>query len=112
MSQTEQLIRMRIEILNNESDRSKDEIFKIKLSDAEVLALNTLYPYDKTKKCIDEDNLRLKNWCVRCAIELYKRKDTSGVLNYSENGLNITYMKGLLPDELINELVPKAGAIK
>ena len=56
MSQEEQFEKMRLEILGNSADRSKDDIFKSKLDDAEIVALNTLYPYDLTKTTI-EDNI-------------------------------------------------------
>ena len=112
MSEEEQLKRMRLEILKDSNNISLDDTFKIKLDDAEVIALNTLYPYDKTKISIDENDKRLKNWQTRCAIILYNKTDSTNVQSYSENGLTVSFMKGLLPDELINELVSKAGAIK
>ena len=49
MSQEEQLKKMRLEILGDVANQSKDEEFKSKLDDAEIVALNTLYPYDLTK---------------------------------------------------------------
>lgn len=112
MSEEEQLKRMRLEILKDSNNISLDDTFKIKLDDAEVIALNTLYPYDKTKTSIDENDKRLKNWQTRCAIILYNKADSTNVQSYSENGLTVSFMKGLLPDELINELISKAGAIK
>ena len=46
MSQEEQLKKMRLEILGDVADDTKDEVFKLKLDDAEIVALNTLYPYE------------------------------------------------------------------
>ena len=112
MSQEEQLKKMRLEILGNVSDTSKDEVFILKLDDAEVVALNTLYPYEKTKTEIDTADKRLKNWQTRCAIELYKKIGTTNVQSYSENGLSVTFMTGLLSKELMGELIPKAGLPK
>lgn len=112
MSQEEQLFRMRLEILNDPSDRTEDEIFKSKLDDAEIIALNTLYPYDYEKKRLDRSNKRLANWQTRCAIELYRKMGTTNVQSYSENGLSVTYMTGLISSSLMNELVPKAGVPK
>ena len=112
MSQSEQLERMRIEILGNSTDNSKDEVFKIMLDDAEVVALNTLYPYDKKIKYMPEDK-RFRNWQTRCAIELYGKIGNSNVLSYSENGLSVTYLTGLISNSLMNELGPsKAGVIR
>lgn len=112
MSEEEQLKKMRLEILGDVSDESKDDVFKIKLDDAEVVALNTLYPYDNTKTEIDANNKRLRNWQTRCAIELYKKMGTTNVQSYSENGLSVSFMSGLISSELMRELVPNAGAIE
>ena len=113
MSQEEQLKKMRLEILGDVAKFDKDEIFKMKLDDAEIVALNTLYPYDLTKTTIDaENNKRLANWQTRCAIELYYKMDSTNVQSYSENGLSVTYLTGLISSELLNELVPKAGIPK
>lgn len=114
MDQIEQLKKMRLEILGDETNKSKDDIFKMKLDDAEIVALNTLFPYDLSKDTIDaENNKRLANWQTRCAIELYRKIGTTNVQSYSENGLSVTYLTGLISKELLNELTPpKAGAIK
>ena len=113
MSQEEQLKKMRLEILGDIANQSQDDVFKLKLDDAEIVALNTLYPYDLTKTTIDaENNKRLANWQTRCAIELYTKMDSTNVQSYSENGLSVTYLTGLISSELLNELVPKAGIPK
>ncbi len=113
MSQEEQLKKMRLEILGDVTDNTEDEVFKLKLDDAEIVALNTLYPYDLTKTTIDtENNKRLANWQTRCAIELYNKMENTNVQSYSENGLSVTYLTGLISSELLNELVPKAGIPK
>ena len=114
MDQIEQLKKMRLEILGDVTNKSKDDIFKTKLDDAEIVALNTLFPYDLSKDTIDaENNKRLANWQTRCAIELYRKMGTTNVQSYSENGLSVTYLTGLISKELLNELTPpKAGAIK
>lgn len=110
---SEQVKRMRLEILGDVADGTKDEVFKIKLDDAEVVALNTLYPYDYEQKEIDRTNKRLTNWQTRCAIELYKKMGTTNVQSYSENGLSVTYMTSLISTSLMNELrPPKAGIPK
>lgn len=113
MSQEEQLFKMRLEILDDIKDTTKDQLFKSKLDDAEVVALNTLYPYDYEEKKLDKSNKRLANWQTRCAIELYKKMGTTNVQSYSENSLSVTYMTGLLSSSLMSELrPPKAGVPK
>jgi len=112
MSEQRQIEKMRLEILSDITDKTMDEVFKSKLEDAETIALDALYPYDNTISRLPNDR-RLRNWQVRCAIELYKKSGTTNVQSYSENGLTVTYMTGLLSKELLNELSPpKAGVIK
>ena len=112
MSQEEQLTKMRLEILGDATDESKDDLFIDKLNDAEVVALNTLYPFNNEEQSLDTKNKRLANWQARCAIELYKKMGTTNVASYSENGLSVTFLTGLISTELLNELVPKAGVPK
>jgi fructose-1,6-bisphosphatase len=114
MSQEEQFEKMRLEILGNSADRSKDDIFKSKLDDAEIVALNTLYPYDLTKTSLNVDkNKRLANWQTRCAIELYSATSRLGISSYSENGMSATFLSSLVSSDLKNELrPPKAGIPK
>lgn len=111
MSQNEQLVKMRLEILGDINNSSKDEVFKSKLEDAEIVALDTLYPYDKTIQELPRER-RIKNWQTRCAIELYRKMGTTNVQSYSENGLSVTYLTGLISNELLSELLPKAGVPK
>lgn len=113
MSQEEQLKKMRLEILGDIANKSKDDVFKLKLDDAEIVALNTLFPYDLSKDTIDaENNKRLANWQTRCAIELYKAMERVGYQSYSENGLSVQFLTSLLSSDLLGELVPKAGIPK
>ena len=108
MSELEQLKRMRLEILKDSNNESLDDTFKIKLDDAEVVALNTLYPYNQEIQELP-NNYRIINWQTRCAIELYKKIGTTNVQSYSENGLSVTFLTGLISTSLMNELIPKAG---
>jgi hypothetical protein len=108
MSDTEQIQTMRLVLLKDIDDDSQDELFEIYLKNALAVLLNTLFPYDK-EATISEDDFRLRNWQVRCAIELYGATDRSGVQSYSENGLSVSYFASLVSTSLLNELNPKAG---
>lgn len=114
MDQIEQLKKMRLEILGDVTNKSKDDIFKMKLDDAEIVALNALFPYDLSKDTIDaENNKRLANWQTRCAIELYSATSRLGISSYSENGMSATFLSSLVSSDLKNELrPPKAGVPK
>lgn len=111
MNKQEQLLKMRLEILGDVADTQKDNVFELKLADAEIVALNALYPYDKTIQELPNEK-RLKNWQVRCAIELYKKMGSTNVQSYSENGLSVSFMSGLISKELMGELTPYAGVPK
>lgn len=106
-----ELKKMRLEILGNSTDDTNDEVFNNMLENATIIALNTLYPYDLEIQELP-NNIRIKNWVVRCAIELYLKIGNNNVQSYSENGLSITYMTGLISTGLMNELIPKAGVPK
>lgn len=101
-----QIEEMRLELLGNKTDTSKDDLFNLKLKQAKYIALETLYPFDKE---IDELPIRIaKDWQVRCAIELYNMIGEEGIISYSENGLSYTKNTGLISKELMEELIPKA----
>lgn len=108
MTNEEQLIQMRWMILGNAEDNSKDAIFNIMLNNAKAIILNTLFPFD-SKAVLDETNFRLRNWQVRCAIELYSAVDREGIQSYSENGFSVSYLASKISTSLMGELVPKAG---
>lgn len=112
MTQEQQLDKMRLEILGNDTDTTKDDLFILRLMDAEIVALNTLYPYDLTVISLDKTNIRLANWQVRCAIELHKAYERIGVQAYSENNLSVSFLTSLLSPNLLGEFVPKAGVPK
>lgn len=107
---SENIIKMRIEILNDATDSSCDAVFEEKLNDAKGIALYVLYPYDDTKEL--PDTWRMNNWIVRCAIELYHKMSTLNVQSYSENGLSVSYLTGSISKILLDELIPNAGVIK
>lgn len=106
----EMITKMRIEILGNSSDTSKDDVFEEKIKDAKGIALYVLYPFDEEAEL--PDTWRMNNWIVRCAIELYNKMSTLNIQSYSENGLSVSYLTGSISKILLDELVPKAGVIK
>ena len=106
----EDIIKMRIEILNDATDSSCDDVFNQKIDDAKGIALYVLYPYDDEAEL--PNTWRMNNWIVRCAIELYNKMSTLNVQSYSENGLSVSYLTGSISKILLDELVPKAGVPK
>lgn len=111
MSDEKQLEQMRLIILKDKDDDSQDELFEVYLENARAIQLNTLFPYNK-EAVIEDSDFRLRNWQVRCAIELYGASDRSGVQSYSENGLSVSYYASLVSQSLLNELTARAGCPK
>ncbi len=102
---------MRLEILENAEDTSKDDIFKIKLEDAKYEYLRLVYPFNPEIEELPND--RAKNWQTKCAIEMYNIMGDENVTSYSENGLSESYGKAGISQDLLNELPPaKAGVPK
>lgn len=102
---------MRLEILDNAEDTSKDEIFKMKLEDAKFEYLRLVYPFNQEIEELPND--RAKSWQTKCAIELYNLIGNENVISYSENGLSESYEKSGISKDLLNELPPaKAGVPK
>lgn len=102
---------MRLEILEDATDDSMDNIFKIKLEDAKYEYLRLVYPYNPEIEELPND--RARNWQTKCAIEMYNLMGDENVIQYSENGLSETYSKAGLSKDLLNELPPaKAGVPK
>lgn len=102
---------MRLEILEDDTNTSKDDIFKLKLKRAKQRYLSLVYPFNK--EITELPNDRAIEWQTACAIELYNMQGDENVIAYSENGLSETRAKAGLSQDLLNELPPpKAGAIK
>ena len=109
MIEAEQLKKMRMEILKDAENPTKDDNFKSKLEDAKNIALDRIYPYQHE---INELPERLQNWQVRAAIELYNRLGEEGITSYGENGLSYSYKTDLLSESLMQELPPpRAGVL-
>jgi hypothetical protein len=110
ISEEEQLKEMRIEILEDSSDKSQDEIFKLKLKRAKQRYLRLVYPFNKEINKLP--NERAQDWQTKCAIELYNLDGDENLTSYSETGLSESYAKAGLSQDLLNELPPpKAGVI-
>lgn len=109
ITEEEQLKEMRIEILENSSDNSKDEVFKVKLKRAKQRYLRLVYPFNQT---INElQNERAQDWQTKCAIELYNLSGDENLTSYSENGLSESYARAGLSQDLLNELPPPFGGV-
>jgi len=111
ITEEEQLKEMRIEILEDSSDTSEDEAFKVKLKRAKFRYLRLVYPFNSKITELPDD--RAKDWQTKCAIELYNLGGDENLTSYSENGLSESYARAGISQDLLNELPPpQAGVIK
>lgn len=110
ITEDEQLKEMRIEILENSSDTSKDEVFKIKLKRAKFRYLRLVYPY-RYRTMTELPDEQAKDWQTKCAIELYNLDGDENLTSYSENGLSESYARAGLSQDLLNELPPPFGGV-
>lgn len=110
ITEEEQLKEMRVEILENIEDDSKDEVFKIKLKRAKFRYLRLVYPYRyRTMTELLDDSAR--EWQTKCAIELYNLAGDENLTSYSENGLSETYARAGISQDLLNELPPPEAGV-
>lgn len=111
ITEEQQLKEMRIEILEDSSDKSKDEVFKRMLNKAKNRYLNLVYPFNREITELPDD--RARNWQTDCAIEIYNLDGDENLTSYSENGLSESYGKAGLSEGLLSQLPPaKAGVPK
>ena len=104
MSDLEQ---MRLLILGNKTDTSKDDIFNIMLSRANFILLNLLYPYHEYRTGLEAPS-NYSDWIVRCAIELYGNLGEEGFISYSENQLSWSKEKSGISKDLMLEITSYA----
>ena len=105
------LVDLRVEILGNDVDTSKDKILTLKLKQANAIGLNILYPIKKGKDRPLEIPDIYDDWLVMAGVELYRGIGDENIKSYAENGLSYTRgTASLLSDELQTLLVPVAGS--
>jgi len=106
MTTQEQIERMRVEILGDKDDDSKDDIFEYRLDDAKVIYLTIVYPFNPEITELPDE--RAQQWQVRCAIELYNNtlNEFYNASKYSENGISISFAKAGISQDLLNQLPP------
>lgn len=100
---------MRLKILGDITDTSKDDIFTILLKDAKYVYLRLVYPYHPEIEDLPND--RARDWQTRCAIEIYNLDGEFNITSYSENGLQEVYSGSGLSKLLLSELPPANAGV-
>lgn len=108
MNKFDQINKMRLLLLDNVDDDSKDELFEIFLDRAKNIYLTNVYPFNHKIVDIDKKDEKAMRWVMFCAIELYNinKNKLANVTHYSENGISFTFDKAGLSKDLLDELPP------
>ena len=112
ITEEDQLKDMRLIILDDIEDESKDDYFKYYLKVAKNTYLVRVYPFDYMNMTELPDNIAAE-WQTRCAIQLYDNHSNGldNAIMYSENGLQIQFAKGGISKDLLAELPPPKGKV-
>lgn len=101
---------MRLEILGSLMDTSKDDIFDLKLSQAEKAGLRRLYPFGTTETVMP---VEYDDWVIRAAVELYNKMGVEGEASHAENGVSRTYDRATgISRALLSEIVQHVGIME
>ncbi|MEG1506028.1 MAG: hypothetical protein RR478_00870 [Bacilli bacterium] len=92
------------------NENSYLDVLNCLLDDTKIIALSVLFPFEDYSTMELPNNYL--NWQLRACIELYNIGDKAGITSYSENGISWSKNFDGLSVSLMNELVPKIGAVK
>ncbi len=99
-----QLERLKIRITEDVNDIELEEI----LESAKAVILSRRYPFGNYPLDIEE---RYKDLQIRIAVEMYNKRGAEGETSHSENGVSRTYSSANVSEELLREIIPKAGVV-
>lgn len=107
MTREEQIV-----MLNILNDKVETEgVLSAFLDLAGEAIINRVYPYAD-----DEEELEVPKKYHRKQVEiaayLMTRRGAEGQKQHSENGVDIAYDSGAVPDDMLSDIVPKVGVIK
>ncbi len=96
-------------LLESMTDETDDDILSVALENAESVILNRLYPFgaDGTILPTRYDYLQ-----VRIAAYFLNKRGAEGEVQHNENNVYRYYESGDVPNSLLDEIVPFAGAIR
>ena len=78
------------------------------LEDSFSIAMNELFPYKKVLPELLPS--RYENWQIRVCQYIHSNAEFLGLMSYEENGIKISFSSDNIPNSIMNELIPYAGA--
>lgn len=79
------------------------------LESAKAAIMSRRFPYGDWP---DELETRYTDLQFRCALELYMKQGAEGQLSHGENGISRSYQSAGISEDLLSEVVPKAGVTR
>ena len=79
------------------------------LESAKAAIMSRRYPFGDWP---DELESRYVDLQYRCALDIYNKAGAEGQLAHSENGISRTFQSAWISEQLLSEVVPKAGAVR
>ncbi len=99
-----QLERLKIRIPENTNELELEDL----LESAKAVILSRRFPFGEVPSDIEE---RYKDLQIRIAVEMYNKLGAEGEIAHSENGISRTYSSASVSEELLREIMPKAGVV-
>jgi hypothetical protein len=96
-------------LLESMTDETDDDILSVALDNAESVILNRLYPFGADGTILPTRYGYLQ---VRIAAYFLNKRGAEGEVQHNENNVYRYYESGDVPNSLLDEIVPFAGAIR
>ncbi|MDO4945683.1 MAG: DNA-packaging protein [Ruminococcus sp.] len=98
----------RIVMLRNQVPDEDEEKLSELLETAKSIIFARRFPFGSTLTDVEP---MYRNLQVRIAVDLYNKQGAEGETSHSENGVNRTYQSSWVSEDLLKEIVPKAGIL-
>lgn len=106
-----------IQTLKYMVDETDEALLSFYLDNAKTVILNLLYPYKDWTAITDEETNeiilpnRYEGLMIRMAAYMVNKRGAEGQTQHNENNVFRYYGSADIPYDMINEIVPKAGAV-
>ena len=99
-----QLERLKIRI----TEKVNDEVLVDILESAKAVILSRRFPFGEQPEEVED---KYKDLQIRIAIEMFNKQGAEGEIIHSENGVSRSYASANVSEDLLREIVPKAGVV-
>lgn len=92
----------------NLPDEEDEEVLLNCLENAQSIILAKRFPFGTDRTEVEPQYVGLQ---VRIAVDLYNKQGAEGETSHSENGVSRTYDGSWVSQQLLDEIIPKAGIL-